>query len=717
MGPRVNPMRRAFRIRRRSAAFPLVCVALCAVLCPRAAAQQPRLPRQIPPASAAIEGVVVGTGGRPLPGVSVALTDQATGSTMQATASGDGVFRLLDLAPGTYDLRIEAQGYEPFERDGLRVGAGDLVTIQLTLRAPPAIPRDASRLPRAPEMGSPATTPAAVATLSYRELIRRPDEQPGQEPLEAEALPELSKVFVEMPDRWEIPMPAWSRYGRPGEYPYVHRSRWDPFDRNKLKGDEPLFDQQIFFTFTGTSDTDLDGRRVPTPSGVSTAQPGTPGFFGKGGQFALSQMFRFSFDLFHGDASFRPVDWRIRITPAVNVNYLAVRELGVVNIDVRDGTTRLDAHVGLQEAFVEVKLADLSPNYDFVSVRAGIQRFNSDFRGFLFVEEQPGVRVFGTLRSSRWQYNAAYFQFLEKDTNSGLNTFSPRHQQVILANFYHQDFLRPGYTAQVSVHYNKDDASMHFDDNDFLVRPAPIGSVRPHNIRVAYIGWTGDGHFGRVNVTHAFYQALGTDDFNPIAGRPVTIDAQMAAGEASVDRDWMRFKVSAFYASGDGNPRDGHARGFDTIVDSPEFAGGIFSLWDREGIRLTDAGVNLTQPDSLIPSLRPNKEEGQANFVNPGIFLANAGADFNLTPKLKSLVNVNYLRFMHTQPLELLLFQAPIRDSIGVDYSIGFEYRPPLSENIVIRGGVSALSPGQGFADIYTGRTLASAFADVRFQF
>ena len=45
----------------------------------------------------------------------------------------------------------------------------------------------------------------------------------------------------------------------------------------------------------------------------------------------------FSFDLFHGDTSFRPADWRIQITPEINVNYLAAQENGVVNFDVRKG--------------------------------------------------------------------------------------------------------------------------------------------------------------------------------------------------------------------------------------------------------------------------------------------------------------------------------------------------------------------------------------------
>ncbi len=405
------------------------------------------------------------------------------------------------------------------------------------------------------------------------------------------------------------------------------------------------------------------------------------------------------------------------MTPAVNVNYLNVRELGIVNVDVRDGTTRLDAHAGLQEAFAEYKIADLSPNYDFLSVRAGIQGFSSDFRGFIYVDEQPGVRVFGNLHSDKWEYNAAYFNLLEKDTNSGLNTFAPRHQQVLIANLYMQDFVKPGYTMQFSFHYNKDDASVHYDDNGFLARPAPVGVFQPHEVRAAYLGWTGNGHFGPININHAFYEALGTDSLNPIAGRPVTINAQMAAAEISIDRDWMRYKVSAFFASGDGNPRDGRATGFDSIVDDPAFAGGIFSFWNREGLRLTGTGVALTSPDSLLPSMRTDKNEGQANFVNPGIFILNAGADFDLTTKLKALVNVNYLRFENTAPIELLLFESPIHNTIGLDSSLGFQYRPPLSENISITGGAAAVLPGQGFRDIYSGKTQFSLFANVRFQF
>src|ERR1700722_17015611 len=105
------------------------------------------------------------------------------------------------------------------------------------------------------------------------------------------------------------------------------------------------------FEFNGRKRNVFDFPRLPTPSNNSTARPGSSDFFGKGQQFFLDQLFLFSFDLFHGDTSFRPVDWRIRITPAVSLNYLNVQERGIVNADVTKGTTRFDAHIGLQEAF------------------------------------------------------------------------------------------------------------------------------------------------------------------------------------------------------------------------------------------------------------------------------------------------------------------------------------------------------------------------------
>jgi hypothetical protein len=712
----------------------LLCAAPSPVACLNAAISpsvhqqsvgQQRLPGQSAPKKATLQGVVRDANGKPVIGATVWLRDLASDQKLEKLSGSQGVFRFIDVPPGNYELKILAAGFQEFSTTALQLKPGDDLVHEIMLVAAPLAASASTQFPQLPagNTNPPTGSHPAPSSAGSPNAVQNGNLEQTNQQSAPESLPSPDQVFHPEPDRWSIAMPNWDRYGIGGEHPYVKGSKWDPFNRNKLKGDVPIIGKQTFLNLTATSDTFLDGRRLPTPTDVSSARPGSSDFFGNGGQLFLDQTFAFSFDLFHGDTSFRPVDWRIRITPVVSLNYLSVQELGVVNVDVAKGTTRLDSHLGLQEAFVEVKLHDLGPNYDFVSVRAGIQAFNSDFRGFLFVEEQPGVRFFGNLDSNRWQYNVAYFNFLEKNTNSGLNSMALRNQQVIIANAYRQDFLFPGYTAQLSVHYNKDDASIHYDDNGFLVRPAPIGAVfsngmiRPHSVHAAYLGWTGDGHIGPLNLTHAFYQAFGNDSFNAIAGRAVTINAQMAALELSYDKDWFRIKSSVFYASGSANPSSSRARGFDSIDDFPEFAGGIFSLWNRESIRLTGSGVSLNPGDSLLPDLRSNKDEGQSNFVNPGIFLANVGAEFDLTPKLRGFANVNYLRFEHTETLEQILFQSPIHHSIGVDSSIGVRYRPPLTENFSIAAGAATLIPDQGLKDIYTGRVMFSLFTDLRFQF
>ena len=560
------------------------------------------------------------------------------------------------------------------------------------------------------------TARAQVVVQTRGRLPRRPLLTPP--PAAPPALPEpAGDDFQQMTDRWRIAPPPYEIN--------VQGSRWDPYNQNQLKGDFPIRGQDIFLNLTAVSDTLVEGRALPTPSGVSTDRPGGFDFFGNDGQLFLVQNFLLSADLFRGDTAFKPFEWRVKATLAANVNYLAVKENAVVKPDVREGTTRTDGRLAVQELFFERKLADLSASYDFVSLRAGIQPFSSDFRGFVFSDTNLGLRLFGSLDANRTQFNLAFFERLEKDTNSGLNTFELRDQRVVVANVYRQDFLREGYTAELSYHYLRDDATFVFDRNGFLARPDPIGSFTPHQITTHYLGWAGFGHLGRINIDHALYYVTGEDSLNPIAGpdrvagrNDVDIDGLMAAVEISIDRDWLRPRLAYFYASGDGRPTDRTARGFDAIFDNPSFAGGGFSFWNRMGIRLAGTGVALTSRGSLLADVKSSKEEGQPNFVNPGIHVLNLGLDVEVTPKLQLVLNASALRFDRTEVLELVLFQDEVRRDIGLDVSAGVRYRPLLNQNVVLVGGIAALVPGNGFADIYEDRsTLAAGFANLILTF
>ncbi len=514
-----------------------------------------------------------------------------------------------------------------------------------------------------------------------------------------------SPHFVPVEDRWRIGFPEWDRYGKGNppvdDQPYETGHWWDPYNQNVLKGDYPIIGQHTFLNITATNQMLNEYREVPTGTTPfeSTVDPNQEEFFGDPQQYFFANNLRLQFSLIHGDAAFKPFDWQIRMTPVFNLNYLSVNELGVVNPDVREGTTRFRNDVALEEWFAEAKLADTSPDYDFVSVRAGSQPFVSDFRGFIFADTNRAVRLFGTRLANRDQFNVIWFDQTEKDTNSGLNTFDDRNQNTVIANYYRQDFVFPGFTTEFSFHFNHDQPGVEFDRNDFLVRPDPAGVFRPHSVEAYYFGIAGDGHIGRVNVSHAFYHVEGRDSLNPIQGQESQISANMAAIELSVDRDWIRFRTSYFWASGDDNPNDCKAEGFDSILDNPNFAGGQFSYWQRQAIRLF--GVNLVQRESLVPDLRSSKTQGQSNFVNPGLHLLNGGMDFEITPKVKAITNANFLWFDKTETLERFVFQDNIDREIGTDLSLGIEYRPFLSDNVILSGGVSALIPGRGFDDLF----------------
>jgi hypothetical protein len=672
-----------------------------------------RIPQQKTQRMGAFQGILYDEAGRPLPGVDVRLiaSGTTTSAPRQTVSEGDGIFRLINIPPGTYDLVLTpSNGATPYRKPDIRVNSGEVLSVEIHLTGF-----------QSPQPGMPVPqNPAEVPTGgNYMELNRRPDANGEIVVAKEGKLPSENYLFQPLPDRWYMGLPDANNYKRYPvlEVPYVLGHWYDPFNRNELKGDKPLFGK-TFFSFTGDSITVFDGRRLPVKSGQSAAAPDEYGFFGKGGQFFTAQTFRTTFDLFHGDTSaFRPVDWRIRITPAANLNYIDTRENQLVSPDVRFGTTRFDTHVSLQEAFGEVKLADLGPDYDFVNLRLGIQQFVSDFRGFIFADEQPGARLFGNLHSNRYQWNLAAFDLMEKNTNSGLNTFSRRGRDVVIANVFIQDAFFKGYTAQFNYHFVRDNGRLHYDDNGFLVRPAPLGQIARHRTDVNYYGWTGDGHIKSINLTHAFYEALGDDTFTQIAGKKTSINAQFAAVELSKDYSYLRFRASFLFASGDNTPTSKTASGFDSIVDAEAFAGGEFSFFNRESIRLTGTGVALTPGDSFLPDLRSSKDEGQSNFDNPGLYLYNAGADAKLTQSLKLVGNVNFLQFARTQTLEFILQQNGIPRTIGTDASIGAVYRPLLSDNIILSGGAAALVPSGGLRNFYTSQTLFSVFATVRFQF
>ncbi|WP_298171778.1 hypothetical protein [Novosphingobium sp.] len=510
---------------------------------------------------------------------------------------------------------------------------------------------------------------------------------------------------------------------------HVCHSGLDPFHHNTLKGDRPLAagkkpgflkGDDWYFIANAVSDTVVEPRSFPIPVGnQTTTDPDFNDTFGRSHSLVLSQTFIAGFSLLKGETAFKPPVVEYRVAIAGNINHVQVPERRVLYVEPSKGTKRTDGFIGLQEAFIDYHLGRFdSSRFDFVSLRMGIQPFQADFRGFLFNDNQLGVRMFGNRDNNRMQFNLAWFWRIEKETNSGLNNIAApmRKDWILTGNIYRQDFPFVGLTSQISATYNINrETRITTDANGFPVRPALIGDLRPRRYHVLYLGYGVDGHVGRLNLTGQFYCAFGKDRNNVLTSEPARISAFFGAAELSYDRNWARLRVSALYASGDSDPYDNVEKGFDAIFENPQFAGADTSYWIRQTIPFAGGGrvIGINGRNGILNSLRSSKEQGQSNFLNPGTALAGVGGDFDLTPNFRLTANANHLWFANTAVLQELRNEGSIPRSIGWDLSLATTWRPMAAQNVVFRLSGAVLEAGKGFRDLFDQRGHGTQFYSV----
>ena len=80
-----------------------------------------------------ITGRIVDAQGSAVPGVTVTGKNDATGFVRTEVSDAEGIYRLMALPVGTYDILAELPGFNKFERKGLVVSVGQTVPIDITL--------------------------------------------------------------------------------------------------------------------------------------------------------------------------------------------------------------------------------------------------------------------------------------------------------------------------------------------------------------------------------------------------------------------------------------------------------------------------------------------------------------------------------------------------------------------------------------------------------
>ena len=311
--------------------------------------------------------------------------------------------------------------------------------------------------------------------------------------------------------------------------------------------------------------------------------------------------------------------------------------------------------------------------------------------------------------SGRLRYDVVYLKLFQKDAVSGFIDFSKasRHQ-VGITRFTWEDFLVKGWNSEWSVHFN-------YDPRDIK------GTGNIAGLNTVYFGNTMNGHLGRWIFNPAVYGVAGKAD-HVVAGAPVRHDvlAWMGLADLEYPLDFVKFRLGYSYVSGDSNPNDRTDHGFDSISDAVQLFGGPISYFVGEDIKF--GGGDLVRANSFYPSFRNGNQ--QANYVNPGLQLMNAGMDVTFSPRVQMALNGNFTRFNDTGSFATNAGATAaananiLHKNGGIEGNAFVRIKPflhQINQNVVLDLGVSALHPLAGLQDMFgTDKTVYSTFVALR---
>src|SRR5712675_330914 len=84
--------------------------------------------------TSSIQGVVTDSSGAAVPEAVVHATNVATGVAREAVTSTEGLYRVLNLGPGTYRVEVAVKGFGPAERPNVPLGISETLRADFVLK-------------------------------------------------------------------------------------------------------------------------------------------------------------------------------------------------------------------------------------------------------------------------------------------------------------------------------------------------------------------------------------------------------------------------------------------------------------------------------------------------------------------------------------------------------------------------------------------------------
>lgn len=113
-----------------------------------------------------ITGTVADASGAPIPGANVTATNTATRGTRETTTNADGLYTFPSLPPGTYELKIELQGFKTAEVSAFKVDIQQTVRRDVALEVG-ALQETVTVSTKATLLNTESTTVGASSTTRW----------------------------------------------------------------------------------------------------------------------------------------------------------------------------------------------------------------------------------------------------------------------------------------------------------------------------------------------------------------------------------------------------------------------------------------------------------------------------------------------------------------------------------------------------------------------
>jgi hypothetical protein len=176
--------------------------------------------------------------------------------------------------------------------------------------------------------------------------------------------------------------------------------------------------------------------------------------------------------------------------------------------------------------------------------------------------------------------------------------------------------------------------------------------------------------------------------------------------------------IGGFYASGDNDPFDGDATGFDAISDR-------VNVWGSKGFMIGDrvslgalGGRTVMRQNSPYTSLRDT--DANSNFVNPGAVAVNIGLNTKPFDKLSLDTNFTQFWWRATDSLEAIMAALGTPNNLGntLGFELNMEANYKLTDKLNINVSGTIYKTHQEMRKIYGDNDLLTKItAGIQFNF